>query len=46
MLNELIQKVYQGSAKSLVMQALSSKTTSSEDLEEIRRLLDELEKAT
>ncbi len=43
MLNELIQKVYDGSAKSLVLQAIASKKTSKEDLEEIRRLIDELE---
>lgn len=40
---ELIDGVFQGSAAKLVMQALSSKTPSSEDLEEVRRLLDELE---
>jgi predicted transcriptional regulator len=42
MLNDLIQKVYEGSAKSLVMQALSSNRASPEDLEEIQRLIDEL----
>ena len=42
MLNEMIQKVYDGSAKSLVLQALSSAKTSKRDLEEIRKLLDQL----
>ena len=43
MLHDLIQKVYDGSALSLVLQALSSKKASQEELREIRRLLDELE---
>jgi len=42
-LGDLIQKVYAGSAGSLVLQALSSQKASSEELAEIRRLLDELE---
>ena len=42
MLNDLIQKVYEGSAKSLVMQALSSKGASPEDLDEIQKLIDQL----
>ena len=42
MLRDLIDKVFEGSAKSLVMQALSSKASQA-DLAEIRRLLDELE---
>ncbi len=42
MLNDLIQKVYEGSAKSLVLQALSSKRASPEDLDEIQRLIDQL----
>lgn len=42
MLNDLIQKAYDGSAKSLLVQALSSAKTSKEDLEEIRKLLDEV----
>ena len=42
MLNEMIQKVYDGSAKSLVLQALSSTKASRQDLDEIRKLLDEL----
>ncbi|MFT7643562.1 MAG: BlaI family penicillinase repressor [Pirellulaceae bacterium] len=41
-LDDLIHKVYDGSAKSLVMQALSAGPASKEDLAEIRNLLDEL----
>ncbi len=44
MLGDLIEKVYDGSAKSLVMQALSTKDASKEDLAEIRRLIETLEK--
>ncbi len=44
MLEEMIQKVYDGSAKSLVLQVLSSSKTSPEDLEEIRQLLEELKR--
>ena len=40
---DLIKKVYDGSSGSLVMQALSSKRPSAEELAEIRRLLDEIE---
>ena len=43
MLGDLIDKVYDGSALSLVLQALSSKKASADDLAEVRRLLDELE---
>ena len=46
MLKGLIQKAYEGSAKSLVMQALATQPASSEDLAEIRRLLDQLEGET
>jgi predicted transcriptional regulator len=42
-LKEVIQKVYNGSAGSLVLQALASKKASAEELAEIRRLLNELE---
>ncbi len=41
--DDLIQKVYDGSAKSLVMQVLSSKRASQEDLDEIRQLIEKLE---
>jgi predicted transcriptional regulator len=43
MLRDLIQKAYDGSAGSLVLQALSSQNASKEDLAEIRRLLDKLQ---
>ncbi len=42
MLKDLIQKVYDGSAGSLVLQALASQKASPEELAEIRRVLDEL----
>jgi len=44
MLGHLINTVYDGSASSLVLQALSSQKASPEDLGEIRELLDELER--
>lgn len=40
----LLDRVFGGSAKTLVMQALSSQKASAADLSEIRQLLDELEK--
>lgn len=43
MLKDLIQKAYDGSTSSLVLQALSSNKASAEDLAEIKRLLRELE---
>jgi predicted transcriptional regulator len=43
MLKDLIQRVYDGSAGSLVLQALASRRASPEELSEIRRLLGELE---
>jgi BlaI family transcriptional regulator, penicillinase repressor len=43
MVRELIDKVYDGSAMSLVLQALSSGRATKEDLSEIRSLLDQLE---
>jgi BlaI family penicillinase repressor len=43
MLKDLIQKAYDGSMGSLVMQALSSQKSSPDELAEIRRLLNELE---
>jgi predicted transcriptional regulator len=43
MLNDLIDKVYEGSAMSLVLQALSSRKATPRELEEIRRMLDRLE---
>ncbi|HQX53409.1 MAG TPA: BlaI/MecI/CopY family transcriptional regulator [Planctomycetaceae bacterium] len=46
MLGDLIDKVYDGSALSLVLQALSSGRTSAEELAEVRRMVDELEGKT
>ena len=43
MLKGLIHKVYEGSAQSLVMQALSTQKATPEELAEIRQLLDKLE---
>jgi predicted transcriptional regulator len=43
MVHELIDKVYGGSAMSLVLQALSSGKATKEELDEIRRLLDQME---
>ena len=44
MLGDLIDKVYDGSALSLVMQALAASKASPEDLAEVRRMVDELER--
>lgn len=43
MLRDLIEKAYDGSAMSLVMQALSSTRATAEELAEIRRMVEELE---
>src|SRR5205809_482060 len=43
MLGELIEKVYEGSAMTLVLQALSSSQATKEERDEIRRLLDQME---
>ena len=43
MLKNLAKKAYDGSMGSLVLQALSSKKASQEELAEIRNLLDQLE---
>lgn len=42
-LSELIEKVYDGSAMSLVLQALASGKASKSEIEEARKLLDEME---
>lgn len=42
-LSELIEKVYDGSAMSLVLQALANGKASREEIEEARKLLDEME---
>jgi len=43
MLRDLVQRVYDGSTSSLVLQALASERASAEELAQIRKLLDELE---
>ena len=43
MLRDLIDKVYEGSAMSLVLQALSSGKATKAELAEIRQLLDQME---
>ena len=42
-LSELIEKVYDGSAMSLVLQALAGGKASQEEIDEARKLLDEME---
>ena len=44
LVGDLLQKAFDGSAKKLVLQALSSKRATAEELAEIRRMLDELER--
>ncbi|QDT44912.1 Methicillin resistance regulatory protein MecI [Gimesia alba] len=43
-LDSLVQQVYDGSRMSLVMQALSTGRASAEEIEEVRALLDKLER--
>ncbi len=43
MVGDLIDKVYDGAAMSLVLQALASSKPTKEDLDEVREFLDELE---
>lgn len=43
MLRDLMDRVYGGTPGRMVIQALSSKKASQEELDEIRRLLDELQ---
>jgi predicted transcriptional regulator len=44
LVGELVDKVFSGSARQLVVQALAARRASREELAEIRRLLDELER--
>ncbi len=44
LLNRLVDTAFGGSATKLVMQALGNKKTSKEDLAEIKKLIDEMEK--
>jgi len=46
LVSDLLERAFGGSARKLVMQALSAKTASAADLAEIRRLLDEFEEDT
>lgn len=43
LVRDLVDKVYDGAAMSLVLQALKSAKASPEELQEVRRLLDEME---
>jgi predicted transcriptional regulator len=43
LVDDLIDRAFGGSARKLVMQALSAPTTSREEIASIRRLLDEME---
>lgn len=43
LISSLLDRAFEGSTKSLIMQALSNHKTSSEELSEIRALLDSLE---
>jgi predicted transcriptional regulator len=43
LLKDLVQRAYGGSVKALVMQALSTRKSSAEDLEAIEKLLDRIE---
>jgi predicted transcriptional regulator len=43
MLSDLIENVYEGSASSLVLHALSSRKATPEELAEVRRLLEQME---
>lgn len=42
LLGDLLERAYRGSAGKLVVQALSSKRASKEEIEEIRKLLDQM----
>lgn len=43
LVRDLVDKVYDGAAMSLVLQALKSAKASPEEMQEVRRLLDEME---
>ncbi|MFN0130746.1 MAG: BlaI/MecI/CopY family transcriptional regulator [Verrucomicrobiales bacterium] len=43
MLGDLIEKVYDGAAMCLVLQALASTQATKQELDEVRRLLDQME---
>jgi predicted transcriptional regulator len=44
MVSDLLERVFDGSASSLVMQALATQKTSASELSEIRKILDEVER--
>ena len=44
LVGDLLRKAFDGSAKKLVLQALSTERATADELDEIRRLLDELER--
>ncbi|CAN5334096.1 MAG: BlaI/MecI/CopY family transcriptional regulator [Pyrinomonadaceae bacterium] len=44
LVGDLLERAFKGSAKKLVLQALSSKKASAEELAEIRQLLDDFER--
>ncbi|MCA1615109.1 MAG: BlaI/MecI/CopY family transcriptional regulator [Acidobacteria bacterium] len=44
LVGDLLRKAFDGSAKKLVLQALSTERASADELDEIRHLLDELER--
>ena len=44
MLSDLIENVFEGSASSLVLQALSSRKATHAELAEVRRILDQMER--
>jgi BlaI family transcriptional regulator, penicillinase repressor len=46
LVGDLLERAFDGSAKKLVMQALSSEKASNEDLSEIRELLDRFERGS
>jgi|ERR1022692_167781 predicted transcriptional regulator len=46
LVGDLVGRAFDGSAGELVMQALSAKTATPQELEEIRKLLDEYERGT
>ena len=45
LLDRFVENLYEGSAASLMMQLLGNKKTSKEELEQIRKLLDKLDKS-
>jgi predicted transcriptional regulator len=46
LVGDLLDRAFGGSARQMVMHALASRPASAEDLDEIRRLLDEYERGT